>query len=197
MKVVAEILRFMKKSLDVILMLCFRSLFAKCGKNVTFSPISSHFTYNNIYLGNKVSIGYGASFVASNSKILVDDNVMFGPNTTIIGGNHSVHVIGKLMTDYTLLDKLPADDQDVIIENDVWIGSCSIILKGVKIGRGAIVAAGAVVNKDVPPYSIVGGVPAKVLRFRWSMEEIRLHEILLYTPEKRITKEKLSGLIKQ
>lgn len=58
------------------------------------------------------------------------------------------------------------------IGNDVWIGYRAVILGGVKIGDGAVVAAGAVVTKDVPPYAVVGGVPAKVIRYRFSEEEI-------------------------
>lgn len=57
---------------------------------------------------------------------------------------------------------------DIIIEDDVWLGYRSTILSGVRIGKGAIVAAGAVVSKDVPPYAIVGGVPARVLKYRFS-----------------------------
>ena len=58
--------------------------------------------------------------------------------------------------------------QRVIIGNDVWVGSHSLILGGVRIGDGAVIGAGAVVTKDIPPYSIVGGVPAKVIRYRFS-----------------------------
>ena len=61
---------------------------------------------------------------------------------------------------------------DIIVEDDVWIGYRSTILSGVRIGQGAVVAAGSVVTKDVPPYAIVGGVPAKVLRYRFP-EELR------------------------
>ncbi len=64
-------------------------------------------------------------------------------------------------------EKLPENDQDIILEGDNWIGANAIILKGVTIGYGSIVAAGAVVTKSVPPYSIVGGVPAKVIKPRF------------------------------
>lgn len=60
----------------------------------------------------------------------------------------------------------------IVIENDVWIGANAMILSGVKIGNGAVVAAGSVVTKDVPPYAIVGGVPAKIIRYRFSRDEI-------------------------
>jgi len=65
-------------------------------------------------------------------------------------------------------DKYIGDLQEVIIGNDVWIGSDAIVKHGVTIGDGAVVAAGAVVVKDVPPYAIVGGVPTKVLKYRHS-----------------------------
>ena len=112
-----------------------------------------------------------------------------------LGRNHSSHFIGKLMIDYTLDDKLKSDDEDVVIENDVWVGAGAIILKGVHIGRGAIVAAGAVVATHVPPYAFVAGVPAKTIRFRWGLEEILRHETMLYPKEKRITKEELHHLL--
>ncbi|WP_288785258.1 CatB-related O-acetyltransferase [Bacteroides acidifaciens] len=60
----------------------------------------------------------------------------------------------------------------VVVGNDVWIGSNSILLGGITVGNGAIIAAGSVVNKNVPPYAIVGGVPAKVIRFRFSDAQI-------------------------
>ena len=64
---------------------------------------------------------------------------------------------------YDVKTKRPQDDQDVTIEDDVWIGVGSIILRGVTVHRGAVVAAGAVVTEDVPPYAVVGGVPARII----------------------------------
>lgn len=70
------------------------------------------------------------------------------------------------------------DGYDCKIGNDVWIGSDVIIIGGVSIGNGAIIGAGAVVTKDVPPYSIVGGIPAKVIRYRYTEEEIKKLEAI-------------------
>ena len=71
------------------------------------------------------------------------------------------------------------DDEDVIFEGDNWIGANSTILKGVTIGKGAVVAAGSVVSKDVMPYSIVGGVPARIIKMRFNENEMQKHEQLL------------------
>lgn len=85
-------------------------------------------------------------------------------------------------------------DKDVIKEEDVWIGSRVTILSGVIVGRGATVAAGAVVVKDVPPYSVVGGVPAKVIKFYWTVDEIIEHEAYIYSKEERYSKEVLNNI---
>lgn len=65
------------------------------------------------------------------------------------------------------------DYKPIIIGNDVWIGARVVILDGVKVGDGAVIATGAIVTKDVPPYAIVGGVPAKIIKYRASEEQIR------------------------
>lgn len=179
------------KIFNRLLMYVNRSLFRQCGKRTIFYPTKSHFLYKNIIVGNDVFIGPGASFIAGISYISIGDKTFFGPNVTIRGGNHSSHIVGKLMADYRQIDKLTTDDEPVIIDDDVWVGTGAIILKGVHIGRGAIVAAGAVVPKDVPPYAIVVGVPAKVLKFRWGIESVLKHEEILYPVEKRISKDVL------
>lgn len=84
-------------------------------------------------------------------------------------------------------------DADVIINEDVWIASRVTLLKGVNIGRGAIIAAGAVVNKDVLPYSIVGGVPARFIKFKWSLEQVLEHEKILYEEDERFSIDELKS----
>ena len=185
------------KAYDRILMHLYKHQFAGCGENVVFYPTMSDIYYRNVVVGNNVFIGPGASFMALISSIKIGDKVMFGPNVIIRGGNHSTHIIGKFLADYRTADKLPEDDQPVIIENDVWVGTGAIILKGVTIGRGAIIAAGAVVTKSVPPYTVAGGVPARVIKFRWTLEETMKHEEMLYSPSERLPEELLRTLVKK
>jgi len=83
------------------------------------------------------------------------------------------------MMSVTDAEKRPEDDRDIVFEGDNWIGANVTIPKGVTIGEGSVIAAGAVVTKDVPSYSIVGGVPAKVIKMRFSEEELAEHKRLL------------------
>ncbi len=79
---------------------------------------------------------------------------------------------------------------DTVISDGCWIGSRAMIMQGVKLGEGAVVATGAVVTKDVPPYAIVGGVPAKIIKYRFPQEQIdKLLALKLYDlDEKQILK---------
>jgi len=92
--------------------------------------------------------------------------VMFAPRVMITGSDHDINQPDIPMY-FTKRPGVP----ETIIEDDVWLGARSIIIAGVKIGRGSIVAAGAVVTKDVSPYTIVAGIPAKIVRKRFSNEE--------------------------
>tara|TARA_B100000579_G_scaffold437769_1_gene468888 strand:- start:6022 stop:6573 length:552 start_codon:yes stop_codon:yes gene_type:complete len=160
------------KSFRRIKMHFLKPLFFKYGKNLIFDP-SDSFSYETISLGSDVFIGSGAKFSASNSSISIGNKVLFGPNVTIMGGDHNTSQIGRYMFD--VHEKLPENDIPVIIEDDCWIGANAIILKGVVIRKGSIVASGALVTKSFPEYSVIGGVPAKLLRPRFNADELSLH----------------------
>jgi len=159
-----------------------RYRFACIGKNFSFDPYGVY-SYSNISIGDNVKLGYRPILIASRSKIRIGNNVMFGPEVTIRGGNHRIDILGRHMIDIKEGEKRPEDDPGVVIEDDVWIGTRAIILAGVVVGRGAVVSAGAVVTKSVPRYAIVGGHPAKLIRMRWSDNEIAEHERLLALQE--------------
>jgi len=170
-------------------MLLLRSAFRQCGRYFLFDP-DGHYTFRTIEVGDDVSIGAGSILMASESKIIIGNKVMFGPNVMVIGGDHNTSVVGRFM--YDVKEKRPEDDLDVIIEDDVWVGSGATILKGVKVGRGSVIAAGAVVNREVLPYTIVGGIPAKEISTRFNeLEAILKHETALYPPEERLSMESL------
>ena len=126
----------------------------------------------NVWIDDRVKFGGGEgrklgnnSGLGSNAQIgkytEIGDNVMMGPNVTIITRNHQFDDINIPMNQQGYYDYEP-----VIIEDDVWIGNNVIILPGVHIKKGSIIGAGAVVTKDVEPYTIVGGVPAKYIKSR-------------------------------
>lgn len=155
---------------------------AQMGEKVYIEPTST-MTWSNIYLSDDIYIGENALFLSTRAKIIINSHVMFGPNVTIVTGNHRIDIVGKYMTEIKDVDKLAEDDQDVCFKGDNWIGANSTILKGVNIGEGSIIAAGSVVTKDVPPYSIVGGVPAKVITMRFNKDQIKKHREILYEKE--------------
>lgn len=152
-----------------------------CGKGVYLRPMSSDIKgVENLSVGDGTSIPKGSTIYCTDAPLTIGRKVIFGPRPTIITGDHRIDIVGKYIIDVTVNEKLPENDAPVVIEDDVWCGANVTILKGVTIGRGSVVAAGAVVTKSFPPYSIIGGVPAKLIKMRFTEEQIREHERLLY-----------------
>ncbi|MHA2230893.1 MAG: acyltransferase [Candidatus Hodarchaeales archaeon] len=115
----------------------------------------------NIYLGLNSRINqYCCVWASENSKITLGDNVLMGPGVKIFSSNYT--------TEHTEvpMNVQPYVEKDILIGNDVWLGSNSIVVAGVKIGDGSIIAAGSVVTRDIPEYVIAGGIPAKPIKSR-------------------------------
>ena len=156
-----------------------RKSFQSCGSNVRIPKGCNFSGIENITVGHHVYFGENTRVLTTKAQLIIGDYVMFGPNVTIVTGDHRVDVIGKYMMELTDNDKLPENDRDVVIEDDVWLGANCTILKGVTIGRGSVVAAGALVTQSCLPYSIIGGVPARILKSRFTPERTEEHEQLL------------------
>ncbi len=115
--------------------------------------------------------------------------------TFVLSGDHPTDMVSTFPFKIKCLgmDVAEATSRgDITVGDDVWIGQNAVILSGVTIGRGAVIAAGAVVSKDVPPYAIAGGVPAKVIRYRFSESVI---EKLLKIDYSRLTKERAEKIL--
>lgn len=119
------------------------------------------FGFGNIQIGNMVYINNNVTIHSNAAHLKIGNNVMIGPYVYITTANHAYADLTKPISRQGYI---PAD---VHIENDVWIGAHASILPGVKLGKGSIIGAGAVVTKDVPDYAIVGGIPAKILKYRF------------------------------
>jgi maltose O-acetyltransferase len=120
----------------------------------------------SVYMGEGTFANYGLKVVVNNEsegyKIIIGDRVSIAPNVTIISEsspNNSPHLASIAYVKENLIK-----DDIVIVEDDAWIGASATILPGVKIGKGAIIGAGAVVTKNVEPYTVVAGIPAKAIR---------------------------------
>ncbi len=135
---------------------CAYLILDKCGENVNIEHGAN--LYASIQIGDNSSIGLNAIL---DGGIKIGNSVMMGQNCAILTTNHRFDRLDIPMNEQGCSEVRP-----VVIGDDVWIGMYVIILPGVHIGNGAIVGAGSVVTKDVPDYAIVGGNPAKLIRFR-------------------------------
>lgn len=134
-----------------------KHLFAKCGKNVNVERGADIGSGIHIEIGDNSGVGVNCRV----GKAIIGNNVMMGPEVVVLSAQHRFDRL-----DIPMCEQGGAVPRTVVIGDDVWIGTRVIILPGRKIGKGAIVGAGAVVTKDVPDYAIVGGNPARIIRYR-------------------------------
>lgn len=135
-----------------------RHIFRSCGARVYIRPGVHFGRGSQLTLGDDSMIG-ADSIIGSAAEVMIGRDVLMGPDVIIYTSNHGM----RLGTPMRLQ---PMDVAPVFIGDDVWIGARCIILPGVTIGAGAVIAAGAVVTKDIPANAIVGGVPARVIGAR-------------------------------
>lgn len=132
---------------------------AKIGKSITYYPGIKINPCMNVKLGDHVDLAWGV-IITTGGGVEIGDRTLIGYRTLISSANHVIPPNRGRIFDAGHIPK------KVIIMNDVWIGGNCVITAGVTIGEGAVVAAGSVVTKDVAPFTIVGGVPAKLIKNR-------------------------------
>ena len=130
-----------------------KEMLTKCGNNVKLREGVTILNPDKVKLGDNIDIAEN-SFLMGKGGITMGNYVVIGNNSIITTINHKIGGIYYNNTEY----------REIIIGNNVWIGARTVILPGVKIGDNSIIAAGAVVTKDVPSNVIVGGVPAKIIK---------------------------------
>lgn len=135
----------------------YKPFLKKCGKNFQVAIGAKLEHLKNIEVGDNVYIGHGSWINGGGGGIVMEDEVMLGPYVTMISGNHALR-----NNSYRYASA--SNVQPIIIKRGSWLASHSTVTYGTVIGEATLVAAGAVVTKDTPKLSIVGGVPAVLLK---------------------------------
>lgn len=149
-----------------------------------------------IFVEDYVKIRYGLTVINTKEEsVYVKKYTVLAPDVTIITNSHksTVTIPQVILGESHINDK----SSDVVIEEDVWVGTRSTILAGVTLGRGCIVGANAVVTKPVPPYALVAGMPAKIIGVKFALSDIERHEEALYPPNERFSHDVLVNLFDQ
>ena len=146
---------------------------------------------SNLIMEEKTNIDAGAVIMNTRAKFIMKKYSGAAFGLTVITGGHLYPpgIFHKQVTN-EMKDKMDInheEDLDIVVEEDVWIGARSTLLRGTHLGRGCIVGAGSVVRGSVPPYAIVLGNPAKVIGFKFTLQQMLLHEEKLYSESERIS----------
>lgn len=165
-----RVLRLLPNFLWPIKVLAIKKSIKRHGKNFKLGPNVIIYNRKDVEIGDDVFIG-DKTTIGGKVAIKIGNNVMFGPEVMIRGGDHNFSVVGKPMR----FIKEGGINLPINIEDDVWIGARVIILKGVRIMEGAVIGAGAIVTKDVLPYSINVGNPSKPIKSRFTISELEIH----------------------
>lgn len=165
------------------------SRFGHFGKNASLARPCDLKNPKNIYLYDFARIGCRSTIMTmGNSKFIMKRGCLTAEGLVVVTSNHRQH-IGQFLQG----NNEDNEYKDIIVEEDVWIGINVTLLAGAHIGRGAIIGACSVVTKEIPPYAVAVGNPAKVIKFKWSIDDILKHESMLYPENERFTREELEG----
>ncbi len=161
-EIIANQLRYVPKA-DYARMRFLSRTLKKVGKDVYIADGVVIYFPQNVEIGDHCSINHGC-YIHGGGGVIIGNNVRIAPHVCIISMEHEYRKpnVPIRLQGYRR--------EPIIIEDDVWIGANAVILKGVRIGRGSVIAAGSVVTRDVPPYSVVAGVPAKLIKRRGAHE---------------------------
>lgn len=136
-----------------------------CGKNFKLGYSSEVINPQYFSFGDNFFAGPRSYFVTNaNNLVAIGNAVMFGPDCKVVGGNHDVNYKDDHMYFATGINHMHSK---INIEDGVWIGANSIVLSNANIGEGTVIGAMSLVNKEIPPYCIAAGIPAKIIKPRF------------------------------
>ena len=168
--------------------------FGKIGDHCNFG-YGATMNPQNIYMDDYSRIQNHLNFISYKGKLIVKKYAAVGAGCTIIPGDHVPTVgVPQYLAGHLHINDV---DGEIVIGEDAWVGAGTILLSHCSIGRGAVVAAGAVVSKPVPPYAVVAGVPAKIIATRFTIDQILQHESELYPVEERMSRTKLEEVFNE
>ena len=177
---------------------CKRSKFGYLADSAKLIPPLKIDGHQNVFMYEDTKIE-NSTISAVLSKFIMKRGSAAAEGLSVHTGNH-MQVVGKFYRTVTNKDKIDSGkifDKDIIVEEDVWIGCNVTLLAGAHLGRSSVIAAGAVVTTDIPPYCIAGGVPAKPIKFKWTIDQILEHESKLYPEAERFSREELENIFAQ
>lgn len=164
----------------------YKSRLGYCGENVVFRKPSYFTNLSLIEMHDNSNIYDGLIFISACAKLKMMRGAAAAQGLTVITGNHGRKVGLPFKEESGYVQRSLNHEEDVVVEEDVWIGANVTLCSGVNLGRCSNVGTGSVVRHSVPPYSIVIGNPAKVIGFSFTPDEIIEHEKLVYPEDMRL-----------
>ena len=163
-----------------------------CGKDVIITFPCKLSKPQNVFMSDHTLIQPNVSFIMNKGHVYIGKWSVIASNCTLITDNHlpTVGVNHRMLGRYHINDSV----KDIVLEDDCWAGAGVTLMSGAILRRGSIAAAGAVVNKEVPPYAVVAGIPAKIIASVFTIDQIIEHESYLYPEKERFTREELEQI---
>lgn len=149
----------------------------------------------NMIIDDNCVIQDHINFISNKGKLIVKKYSVISSGCTVIPGAHKLMVGVPFYL--STLKHVGDEEGDIVIEEDCWIGAGCILLPKCHIGRGAVVGAGSIVTKEVPPYAVVAGNPARIIATKFTIDQILAHESVLYPVAERMKREELESIFKE
>ena len=172
------------------------SQFNKCGRGITLMPPYSIAGAENIIIEDFVRIMPHSVFLITGCKFIMKKYSAASYNFRVVATNHKP-TVGVPIFFNNMLHINDVSKGDIVVGEDCWIGVNVTLLAGANLGRGSVVGANSLVNKEIPPYAVVVGSPAKIIATKFTKEQILAHEEKLYPKEERLSVEYLDELFQK